>query len=109
MSKDVDVPFPKAWMAYQLKMAGLDLREIADRCAYPSPTACAQDIRRHLKEGAAQLSSEDRETMLTLELDRLNDEWFELGRLEATARSAAPTSIPLPVERPVPDLSKEWN
>jgi anaerobic magnesium-protoporphyrin IX monomethyl ester cyclase len=44
------------------------------------------------------------------ELDRLNAAWFELGRLEATFRSAAPTRIPLPLlEHPAPDLSKEWN
>jgi anaerobic magnesium-protoporphyrin IX monomethyl ester cyclase len=47
---------------------------------------------------------------LLKELDRLSDSWRELGRLEATYRSAAPTRVALPlIERPAPDLSKEWN
>jgi hypothetical protein len=40
----------------------------------------------------------------------VNAGWFELGRLEATFRSAAPTRVAVPpFERPAPDLSKEWN
>jgi anaerobic magnesium-protoporphyrin IX monomethyl ester cyclase len=47
---------------------------------------------------------------LIRELDRLNGEWLELGRLEATYRNSAPTRVPLPLlDRPAPDLSKEWN
>ena len=63
------------------------------------------NLRRRLAGSLGNGSFEDTRK----ELDRLNDEWFELGRLEATARSAAPTCIPLPIERPAPDLSKEWN
>ncbi len=47
---------------------------------------------------------------LLADLDRLNAEWFELGRLEAQQRSAAPTAL---VKNnghvAAPDLSKEWN
>ena len=68
----VDIPYPPAWFAYQLKMAGLDLREIAHRLDYVSPAACALDIKRHMAEEAAHKSAEDRESMLNLELDRLN-------------------------------------
>jgi anaerobic magnesium-protoporphyrin IX monomethyl ester cyclase len=47
---------------------------------------------------------------LLKELDRLTDSWLELGRLEATYRSAAPTRVEPPlIERPAPDLSKAWN
>ena len=47
---------------------------------------------------------------LVRELDRLNGEWLEFGRLETTYRNSAPTRVPLPViDRPAPDLSKEWN
>jgi anaerobic magnesium-protoporphyrin IX monomethyl ester cyclase len=49
-------------------------------------------------------------TELVRELDRLNGEWLEFGRLETTYRNSAPTRVPLPVtDRPAPDLSKEWN
>ncbi len=60
-------------------------------------------IDRRAGEGASPEGTRE-------ELDRLNTGWFELGRLEATFRSAAPTRVPLPqLERPAPDLSKEWN
>ena len=44
------------------------------------------------------------------ELSRLSAEWLELGRLEATSRSAAPTAVHKPyASLPAPDLSKTWN
>ncbi|HWM89281.1 MAG TPA: radical SAM protein [Thermoanaerobaculia bacterium] len=44
------------------------------------------------------------------ELDRLNADWLELGRLEVECRSAEPTRIHKPYGTPeAPDLSKDWN
>ncbi|HEX5689726.1 MAG TPA: radical SAM protein, partial [Roseiflexaceae bacterium] len=44
------------------------------------------------------------------DLDRLNAEWLELGRLEVEQRSAAPTLLARPhVQIAAPDLSREWN
>jgi anaerobic magnesium-protoporphyrin IX monomethyl ester cyclase len=61
------------------------------------------DLRRRLRSGPP-----DAETLEAL--DRLNAGWLELGRLEAQARSAAPTQI---VRRnghtAAPDLSKDWS
>ena len=63
------------------------------------------DLRRRLINSHDGAVSEDIE-----EIDRVNASWFELGRLEATLRSTAPTRIPLPLlEHSAPDLSKEWN
>jgi anaerobic magnesium-protoporphyrin IX monomethyl ester cyclase len=47
---------------------------------------------------------------LLADLDQLNAEWFELGRVEAQYRNAAPTLIARQNGRiAAPDLSKEWN
>jgi radical SAM superfamily enzyme YgiQ (UPF0313 family) len=63
-------------------------------------------LRRRLINSHDGAVSED----IKEEIDRVNASWFELGRLEATFRSAAPTRIPLPLlEHSAPDLSKEWN
>jgi hypothetical protein len=44
------------------------------------------------------------------ELDRLNTDWLELGRLEVECRSAEPTQITRRHATPeAPDLSKDWN
>ena len=44
------------------------------------------------------------------ELDRLNADWLELGRLEAECRSAEPTRIQKTYGTPeAPDLSQDWN
>ncbi|MFL6203070.1 MAG: B12-binding domain-containing radical SAM protein [Thermoanaerobaculia bacterium] len=44
------------------------------------------------------------------ELDRLNADWLELGRLEVECRSAEPTRIHKPYgELEAPDLSKDFN
>jgi anaerobic magnesium-protoporphyrin IX monomethyl ester cyclase len=49
-------------------------------------------------------------TELLAELDRLNAEWFELGRVEHQYRSTAPTLLVREhAHTPVPDLSKDWN
>ena len=58
------------------------------------------DLRHRLRRGAAELA----------ELDRVSDDWLELGRLEAACRSAAPTAVHKPYDRlPAPDLSQAWN
>jgi anaerobic magnesium-protoporphyrin IX monomethyl ester cyclase len=61
------------------------------------------DLRRRLARG------EGGEAVLA-DLDRVAADWLELGRLEAEARSAAPTVIETasPV-LPAPDLSRAWN
>lgn len=44
------------------------------------------------------------------EIDRLNSEWLELGRLEVQERSTTPTRINKPYAvLAAPDLSKDWN
>lgn len=61
------------------------------------------DVRRALSEGAATPE-------MLAELDKLDSDWLELGRLEAEERSLAPTQI-LRADPPpaAPDLSKAWN
>jgi anaerobic magnesium-protoporphyrin IX monomethyl ester cyclase len=47
---------------------------------------------------------------LQLDIDRLNSDWLELGRLEVLHRSAAPTLLARPHGMSAaPDLSREWN
>jgi anaerobic magnesium-protoporphyrin IX monomethyl ester cyclase len=47
---------------------------------------------------------------LKAELDRLNDDWRELERLEPVSRSAVPTAVHRTyAELPAPDLSQTWN
>ncbi|HEX9945176.1 MAG TPA: radical SAM protein [Thermoanaerobaculia bacterium] len=59
------------------------------------------DLRHRLRRGEGDLCAE---------LDRLTADWLELGRLEATCRSAAPTAVHKPYDPlPAPDLSKTWN
>jgi hypothetical protein len=65
-----------------------------------------------LRQRLARLREEvgPRNDDLPEEIDRLNAGWLELGRLEALYRNVAPTKVALPLlERPAPDLSKEWN
>jgi anaerobic magnesium-protoporphyrin IX monomethyl ester cyclase len=45
-----------------------------------------------------------------IEMDRLNDDWRELERLEPVSRSAVPTAVHRTyAELPAPDLSRTWN
>lgn len=62
------------------------------------------DLRHRLeKEGGL-------DPALLEELDRLNADWLELGRLEVECRSADPTRIHKAYGTPeAPDLSKDWN
>jgi anaerobic magnesium-protoporphyrin IX monomethyl ester cyclase len=58
------------------------------------------EFRHRLRRGEAEGA----------ELGRLAADWLELGRLEATSRSAAPTAVHKPyASLPAPDLSKTWN
>lgn len=67
-----EVAMSRAWQAYQLKMAGLDLAEIAVRLDYPSPAAVAKAITDEIRNEAKRLPKESRDDLLSLELDRLN-------------------------------------
>ncbi|HKH46533.1 MAG TPA: radical SAM protein, partial [Thermoanaerobaculia bacterium] len=61
------------------------------------------DVRHKLRRGETSNGFQ-------AELGRLAEDWLELGRLEATCRSAAPTCVTRtygPLE--APDLSKPWN
>jgi len=61
------------------------------------------DVRHKLRRGETHNGFQ-------AELGRLAEDWLELGRLEATCRSAAPTCVTRtygPLE--APDLSKPWN
>lgn len=62
----------KHWHAYQLKMAGLSLPEIADRLGYHSTSAVAKGIKDEIISAAKDIPEEDRDTILALEVDRLN-------------------------------------
>jgi hypothetical protein len=76
------------------------------------------DVRRKLREprtcvfqepadGAAVLGSQ---FSVLAQLDRLNAEWFELGRMELRERNDTPTLLVRQHSRvEAPDLSKEWN
>jgi hypothetical protein len=58
------------------------------------------EFRHRLRRGEAEGA----------ELGSLATDWLELGRLEATSRSAAPTAVHKPyASLPAPDLSKTWN
>ena len=60
------------------------------------------DLRHRLAGGV--------DPALLEELDRLNADWLELGRLEVECRSAEPTRIHKPYgELEAPDLSKDFN
>ena len=65
-----------------------------------------------LRKQIAEASGADQSAICDLHaaVDRLSAEWFELGRLEAQQRSAAPTPLVKTNGRSAaPDLSKEWN
>ncbi|HET9228506.1 MAG TPA: radical SAM protein, partial [Thermoanaerobaculia bacterium] len=60
------------------------------------------DLRHRLADGPTP--------ELLAELDRLNADWLELGRLEVECRSAEPTTIHKPYgELAAPDLSRDFN
>lgn len=62
----------KAWHAYQLKMAGLKLPEIAERLNYSSPGAVGKAIKDQLIAEARDIEPETKDTLLELEIDRLD-------------------------------------
>jgi anaerobic magnesium-protoporphyrin IX monomethyl ester cyclase len=77
------------------------------------------DLRRRLATGDWGLGIGDLSSSpnpqspipnLLTELDQLNAEWFELGRMEASERNESPTLLVRQHGRvEAPDLSKEWN
>lgn len=62
----------RAWHAYQLKLAGLSLYEIADRLNFTSGGAVAKAIKDEMMSAAKDIDQETRETLLELEVERLN-------------------------------------
>lgn len=61
------------------------------------------DLRKKLAAGSP-------DPALIAELDQLNADWLELGRLEVEHRSADPTVLRKTYAAPeAPDLSKDWN
>lgn len=62
----------RAWHAYQLKMAGLHLSEIADRLNYTSGAAVAKAIKDEMLSAAKDTEPDTRETLLDLEISRLD-------------------------------------
>ena len=63
------------------------------------------ELRHQLADDGKPCSSDIRTELATVE-----QAWFELGRLEATERAAAPTILsPLLARSAEPDLSEAWN
>jgi anaerobic magnesium-protoporphyrin IX monomethyl ester cyclase len=63
------------------------------------------DLRHRLKEAAGQPGGG-----LLEEISEVQQQWFELGRLEVTERNPDPTILIVANERlPAPDLSKAWS
>jgi anaerobic magnesium-protoporphyrin IX monomethyl ester cyclase len=62
------------------------------------------DVRRRLAQLGDRPGAEDLRA-----LDELGEQWFELGQLEATERSPAPTAVVAAGLTPAPDLAREWN
>lgn len=62
----------KAWHAYQLKLAGLSLSEIAAHLNFTSGAAAAKAIRDEMIADAKDIEPETRESLLDLEIARLD-------------------------------------
>ena len=62
----------KGYSAYQLKKAGHDWNEIAKIVGYANGKVAAVEVRRYVTEVATILTKEQREEVLSLELDRLD-------------------------------------
>jgi anaerobic magnesium-protoporphyrin IX monomethyl ester cyclase len=72
--------------------------------------ACVREPRTENQEPGSETSVLGSWFSVLDDLDRLNAEWLELGRLEVEQRSAAPTLLARPYEQlAAPDLSREWN
>jgi anaerobic magnesium-protoporphyrin IX monomethyl ester cyclase len=73
------------------------------------------ELRQKIAECRAQVADGPEAAQSTIDtiqsdMDRLNADWLELGRLEVLHRSAAPTLLARPQGMPAaPDLSREWN
>ena len=62
----------KADQAYDLKLAGASLAEIADELGYSSPAEVSTAIRKRFEWEAREITSLERESALALELLRLD-------------------------------------
>ncbi len=58
--------------AYHAKLAGYSPSEIAEKLDYSSGAAVTADIKRYLEREARHVHQELRDSMLTMELDRLD-------------------------------------
>lgn len=58
--------------AYRLRLQGKTFTKIADELGYTSGLEVAQAIRSRMKSEATRLTIEDRESLLQMEMDRLN-------------------------------------
>lgn len=68
----------KAWQAYQFKLAGMTLTEIKERLGYRNNAAVAKAISEEMRANAQKLGKDDRETILSIEMARLE---FMLNRI----------------------------
>lgn len=81
----------KAAAAYELKLEGKSLSEISDELGYASGYEVSQAIYTHMRREANYLSIQDRNSILQMELDRLD-------RLQAKVWPSAMTGDPKSVE-----------
>ncbi|HEY0782387.1 MAG TPA: radical SAM protein [Thermoanaerobaculia bacterium] len=91
----------------------LDSNDLAMLFAGTYETAFYRRLRELLHRELVlrqRLATGDASPALFADLDKVSADWLELGRLEAGARSAAPTPVTKPYGNlPAPDLSKAWN
>ena len=62
----------KVEAAYEMRLAGLSHSNIAEKLGYGSRMEVARAIQERMKSDATRLTIEDRESILTMELDRLD-------------------------------------
>lgn len=58
--------------AYQLRLSGMSHSDIADVLGYTTGVEVAQALRMRFKSDATKLTTEDRDSILQMELDRLD-------------------------------------
>lgn len=62
----------KGYEAYQLRMQGMSWEEIANTVGYATGKSASVEVRRYVTDAATRLDKEQREEVLTIELDRLD-------------------------------------
>ena len=86
-----EIVLTRAQEAYEMKLSGRTPREIADELGYESPMAVVNAIRSQMKSEASFLTDTDRQSLLQMEMDRLD-------RLLAKVWPSAMTGDPKSVE-----------